>query len=150
MKNSTVALASALVIAGAIVFAWGQAGEVSANDHVNGQEKCRHGERKEGRRAMGEAIASYLGMTTDEFREEIKLGETLASVVTSNGGDLDELKAIMKEVITERIESSDMTDEQKQEKLDGLDERIEEMLTKTKAERGGKPRGPKPSEDQES
>jgi len=92
-----------------------------------------HGKRG----AKAEAIAEVLGLTVEDLRAARQDGQTLAEIA---GDDVDTLIAAMVDAMTERIntavENGRITQEQADEKLAGLEEKVTEKVNAEPGERG--------------
>ncbi len=87
-----------------------------------------------------EAAATYLGLTRDELHDALENGDTLAEVATKQGKSVDGLKQAMIADATEHLNAavSDgrLTEEQKQQILEDLPERIDDIVNGTLPLRG--------------
>jgi hypothetical protein len=108
--------------------------------------------RPEGRRGHkggnGETLAAALGLTTDELREALSDGSTVADVAAAQGVDdqsvIDTLVAEAQTRLQEAVDSEKLTQEEADEKLAGLTERITDSVNNGRPERGeGGQRGPR-------
>ncbi|MFQ5382167.1 MAG: hypothetical protein ACE5EF_11215 [Dehalococcoidia bacterium] len=98
---------------------------------------------KAGRPGFFEAIADLLNTTVDELRTRLQGGESILDVAGDQG---DEVRDLLKERITERInqaaENGRLPQEKADEMLSNLDEHIDDLLNRTEwPERGPKHRG---------
>lgn len=91
-----------------------------------------------------EAAASYLGLTEAELREALHDGQTLAEVATDQGKSVDGLRQAMVAEVTEHLNAADgrLTEEQKQQILEELPERIDALIQGELPPRGLGPGGP--------
>jgi hypothetical protein len=91
----------------------------------------------------GEAVAEILGMTTDELREALQAGTTLAELAEQQGVAIDALVdamlAGMEERLAERVADGTITQEQADERLAEATERVTAHVN---GEGGGMGRGP--------
>jgi hypothetical protein len=101
-----------------------------------------------GDRGMGlDAAATYLGLTADELRTELRSGKSLATIAGEQGTSVDGLKAALLEDATtkldEAVAAGRITEDQKAAMLERLTERIDAMVERTPGERfgGSKPAG---------
>jgi hypothetical protein len=79
-----------------------------------------------------DAAASYLGVTEAELREALRDGQTLADVAAVEGksadGLVDALVADATDRLSEAVEEGRLTEAQKQEMLDSLQERMTDLV----------------------
>ena len=79
-----------------------------------------------------EAAAEYLGMTQAQMREALENGKTLAQVAKDRGKTVDGLvDALMKgaeEKLQDAVEAGRLSEAEKQEMLEGLRDRITDMV----------------------
>lgn len=79
-----------------------------------------------------EAIAEFLGVTTDELRAAKEAGQTLAEVADANGSSADALVDFLVANATERLEekvaSGEITQDEADEKLAEITERVTDMV----------------------
>jgi transposase-like protein len=82
-----------------------------------------------------DAIASYLGITTDELRTELQSGKTLAQIATAHGktaaGLVDALYAEAKTKLDAAVKAGRLTSDQEQKALDGLKTMLTNMVDGT-------------------
>jgi polyhydroxyalkanoate synthesis regulator phasin len=94
----------------------------------------------------GEAAAEALGITTDELRQALRDGATLAEVAALQGVDvqvvIDAMVAEAREHIEQAVEDGRLTREEADEKLAELTERITDVVNNGRPEGEG-PRGPR-------
>lgn len=87
-----------------------------------------------------EVAAEALGITTDELREARGAGQSLADVAVAQGVSVDAvIQAITAEVqthIAERVAEGELTQDEADERLAGLDERIIERVNEAPVEGG--------------
>jgi polyhydroxyalkanoate synthesis regulator phasin len=92
------------------------------------------------------AAATYLGLTADELRERLEGGDTLADVAAAEGKTADGLVQAMVDAaeadIADAVEAGRLTQEQADEILADLPERIEGLVNGELPGPGG-PRGPR-------
>ena len=91
-----------------------------------------------GRRAVRQldinsgTIASELGMTTDELRDELATGSTLSEVITAHGSTVEEIvTALVAEAewkLDEAVANGNLTQEQADQMLANLPERLTQMI----------------------
>jgi hypothetical protein len=93
---------------------------------------AREGCRGPGRGAGMEAAAEALGMTTEELRTALRDGQTIAEIAEANGVDvqvvIDAMVAEAQEHLAEKVAAGEMTQEEADEKLANLEERITERV----------------------
>jgi len=115
-------------------------------------EESENEGRRNGRRGhrgdRGAALAELLGLETDELRDAFQAGSTLAEVAEANGVDrealVDAIVTAKTEKINEKVASGDLDAADAQERLDGLEERVNERIDRVKGERGERgDRGPR-------
>jgi hypothetical protein len=119
---------------------------------------AREGCRGPGRGAGMEAAAEALGMTTEELRTALRDGQTIAEIAEANGVDvqvvIDAMVAEAQEHLAEKVAAGEMTQEEADEKLANLEERITERVNSDEPPRFGPgrpggPRGELPAEEPE-
>lgn len=120
----TVMLAMMALMAGAVV---------SAQDDDTTEDK--RGKPGRGFRGHSEIILDATGLTGIELREALRDGETIAELITANGGDVDSVvTALVEEATTrinEHVEAGRLPQERADEILDGLEENITARLDGT-------------------
>jgi hypothetical protein len=101
-------------------------------------EGAPEGCRGPGRGAGMEAAAEALGMTAEELRTALR-DQTLAQVAEANGVDIqvviDAMVAEAQEHLAEKVAAGEMTQEEADEKLANLEERITERVNSNKPPR---------------
>jgi hypothetical protein len=121
-------------------------------------EGAPEGCRGPGRGAGMEAAAEALGMTADELRTALRDGQTIAEIAEANGVDvqvvIDAMVAEAQEHLAEKVAAGEMTQEEADEKLASLEERITERVNSDEPRRFGPgrpggPRGEVPAEEPE-
>lgn len=99
----------------------------------------RHGHRGH-RGARAEETAGLLGIEVDELRTALQAGDTLAEVAEANGVDPQTIIDAKVDSATERIQAKvdagDITQEEADEKLADLDERVTTRVNEGRPERG--------------
>lgn len=130
-------------------------GIINAQDGGEGDEDGRRGKGRKGHHVL-ETIAEALDVEPEALRTELQEeNATLADIITSNDGDVDEIKALLVTEATERInqavEDGKLTQAEADEKLADLDEYVDELLN-GEFECGGKsgPRGNRPPRNEEA
>ena len=93
-----------------------------------------------------EAAASYLGLTEAELRAELADGKSLADVAEAEGKSVDGLKDVLladaTKKLAEAVADGRLTDAQRDEALERLEERLDDLVERT----GPGPRGgPRPA-----
>jgi hypothetical protein len=82
-----------------------------------------------------EAAASFLGLTEAELRAQLEDGKSLADVAEAEGKSVDGLVDALTAAATERLEQAvedgRLTEAQKEDLLDGLQERITALVNET-------------------
>ena len=90
---------------------------------------------------FGTAAATYLGLTPDELRTQLKDGKTLAQIAAAQSKSLDGLKAAIlagaKERLDQAVAAGKLTAAQEQTMLDRLQEHLDDIVNRT-----GPPRRP--------
>lgn len=100
------------------------------------------GHRGPGRflRGIGEDVQDLLGLTGEEIREELADGSTLADIAESQGVSVSDLvDAMMADVearIAEKVAEGDLTQDEADDKLAELEERLTEGVENGFPERG--------------
>lgn len=106
--------------AGDLGFGFGGPGQGRGHHHVVGFGVTR------------DEIAAFLGIDTAALDEALASGQTLGEVAEANGVSRDELKAFLTEeataAINEAVADGTITQEEADEKLAGLSDRIDEKL----------------------
>jgi hypothetical protein len=100
----------------------------------------RHHQRAERlaavRRGIIESSATAIGIEPAELRDQLRNGESIASVAESHGVTVDDVEAQItsdaEEKLTQAVENGRITEERKQQVLDKLNERLDEILNRTK------------------
>ena len=91
--------------------------------------ELRRGGRGPGRGIDAEAVAEVLGVTTDELRQAKQDGVSLADLAEQQGVPIDDvvdvLVAPLAERLDEKVAAGDITQEEADEKLAEVEERIE-------------------------
>jgi hypothetical protein len=104
----------------------------SGNLPLFGIGRGRPGHPGLGHRAGLDAAASYLGLTESELRSQLAAGRTLAQVARDRGKSVDGLvQAIAtatRERLDEAVESGRLTRARADEILEGLEERITDLV----------------------
>lgn len=99
-----------------------------------------------GNATKGEAAAEALGITTDELREALRDGATIAEVAALQGVDvqsvIDAMVAEAEERLAEAVANERLTQEEADEKLAELTEKITDAVNNGRPEGEG-PRGPR-------
>ena len=101
-----------------------------------------HGEMGRGGPGL-DAAAEALGITADELRTELESGQTIAKVATAKGVDvqtvIDAMVAQFKAHLDEEVASGEHTQEEADQKLADVTERITDSVNNGMPERGGQP-----------
>ncbi len=100
------------------------------------------------RGGLADVVARLTGLSVDDVRERRKAGESLASIAASKGVGESEVVAeaskAVKAKLDAKVSDGDMTAEERAEKLEAIEERIETALRATGELRGpggGKAKG---------
>lgn len=99
--------------------------------NIDGPER---GENGRGRRSGSPLrdIAEELGLEAETVREQRQNGATWAEILTEAGADLDEVTAQLTDQaetrINEALEAGRLTEEEAQERLDNIADRIDDLL----------------------
>ncbi len=156
----------AAAVAGGSILGLGQIGTVSAQvddepdapdtdepaDAPEGEGEGERPGRRGDRGAKFQAIADVLGMETDAVREALRGGSTLADIAAEQGVSVDAVVDVIVDAKTERIQGAvddgRITQEQADERLADLDERVTTRVNEGRPERGEGdgfrgPRGPR-------
>jgi hypothetical protein len=93
-----------------------------------------------------DAAASFLGLSEAELREQLADGKSLAEVAEAEGKSVDGLKSALlaeaKETLDEAVADDRLTDAQRDEALERLEERLDDLVERS----GFGPRGgPRPA-----
>lgn len=101
-----------------------------------------------------DAAAELLGLTEAELRERLEAGDTLAEVARAEGKTVDALVAALvadkEERLAEAVEAGRITQAQADEKLEGAEERIRELVNGEWRGRGHAFRGGPPPAERDS
>lgn len=96
-----------------------------------------------------EAAAEALGMSLDELREALRDGQTLAEVAEARGVDVDvvieAMVSVAEEHLAEKVAAGELTQEEADERLAEIRERVTERVNSDeppRRARPGHPRGP--------
>jgi len=107
----------------------------------------RHRELGFGFRALhagSEAVAKYLGLSTDELRDELMSGKSLADVAKAQNKDVDGLKKVIvdeaKTQLDKAVDDKMLTREQADKMLSELEDHVDDIVDLTPPTR---PRGPR-------
>ncbi len=89
----------------------------------------------------GEQLAEFLGITVEQLKDELtEDGATLASVAEAHGKSRDELKAFIRDEaetrLNEAVTNGKLTQEQADEMLAKLDERLDDLIDREMPEFG--------------
>jgi hypothetical protein len=88
-------------------------------------------------------VAKALGITERQLFSRLRNGRTIAEIAKAEGKSLDDVKAAVKSTVTQRLDDAvkdgDITDAQRDDMLEHLDEHLERL-----GEMGGRPFGPRP------
>jgi len=115
---------------------------VGLQDATDGDPIDAPAEGRRGHRGHGnsEVVAEALGVTTDELHEARQAGQTLADIAAAQGVSVDVvIQAITTDAetrIAEKVAAGELTQEEADERLAGLDERIAEKVNATPGEGG--------------
>jgi len=100
------------------------------------------GQRSNRNRVGSEVLTELLGLSQAEIREAFQDGSTLADLAEAQGvatDDLvDALVAEAEERVNEKLEAGDITQEQADTRLDGIEEKIEAAVTTERPAREGR------------
>lgn len=87
-----------------------------------------------------DAAAGFLGLTAAELRERLAEGDSLAEIAKAEGKSVDGLVAALVAAATARldegVEQGRLTDDQRDQMLESLEERVREGVEATPGERG--------------
>jgi len=118
---------TALVDAGTITAA--QADAVA--QHLAEQAPLRHGRGGHGT-AFGEDVAEVLGLTTEELRDRLGEGQTLAAIAGAEGVDVqavvDAIVAAHQERLDQAVADGDLTQEEADERAAALEEHARDIV----------------------
>ncbi len=106
--------------------------------------RAKHGKGRKG--AKLESVASAIGVSVDDLRSELQSGKTVAQVAEENGVELQSvIDAVVNgksEKLAAAVESGRLTQEEADEKIAGLQEKLTERFNNTRPPRGeGRPEG---------
>lgn len=96
-----------------------------------------------------ETVASELGLTTDEIRAALQSGQTLETIISDNGGDVVAINAALVANATQNVNDAvaegRITQEQADDILSNIGERVENALTQPReaGRPGGRGDGPR-------
>lgn len=119
-------------------------------DAGSAQERGREGYGPRGERRGLETVMAVLDVTLDELRSAREAGTTLAELAEQQGVEVsvlvDALVAVAEGHITEHVANGDLTQEQADERLAAIEERITDRVNGVKPAAGDRPergeRGP--------
>lgn len=101
----------------------------------------RRAARKQARAERKAALAEALGTDVDALTEALQNDQTIADIAEANGADLDAIIAQVVDAKTEkiqaRVESGRLTQDEADEKIAGLEERVTEQVNTARSERDG-------------
>lgn len=144
-KFGAATLATAALLFGSVGVAGAQeADPAGTTNETTETEENKRTDRRSGKKAL---IAEVLDITPEELSEQREAGATLAEIA---GDQVDEVVSALvdnaEERIAARVESGRITQEQADERLADLEERITERVeTGERGERGERgPRGERP------
>ena len=109
---------------------------------VNSTRPARgEGNHRGGREGLGvDAVASVLGMTTEELHTELHAGKSLASIAESKGVAvqkvIDAIVAEVKAHVAEEVASGELTQAEADAKLADVTSKVTEMVNSTRPARG--------------
>ena len=106
----------------------------------------RSGKVAAGERGRMAAVATYLGLTVDQLRDALRDDKSLAQISGEQGKSVDGLKQAIRSDAEQRLSQAvthgRITEAQKQEMLEGLNEHIDELVNRTGPPMRGDCRGP--------
>ena len=122
--------------------------EAQAQEAPTEEERAERRAAREARRAEKVAVLTEaLGVGEDALQAAREAGQSIADVAEANGVPVDDVVAALvahkTEHIQEHVAAGDLTQEEANEKIAGLAERITERVNATPGERGDGPRGPR-------
>jgi hypothetical protein len=101
---------------------------------------ARQGARHAVRQAF-DAAADYLGLSRPELRSRLRAGDSLAEIAEAEGKSVDALKQALRESISARLDRAvadgRITEAQRQELLDRLDEKIDDLVQRSRGHHFG-------------
>ncbi len=104
------------------------------------QTEGRH--RRGHRGVRSEVLSELLGLTQEELREQFAAGNTAAEIAAVQGVELDTIvSALTDEIqakVAAKVEAGDITQEEADEKLEGLEAKITERLNTVPTMRNGR------------
>ena len=114
------------------------------------ENRAERGEGREGRRGgpgafaggvASEALSDLLGLDTQDLRQQLRDGATLADIATAQGVEVqavvDELVAELDERLTNAVENGRIDQAEADEKLADAEARITDRVNNGRPERGG-------------
>jgi len=108
-------------------------GEVDRPGRGDGPRAGNFGDRLPG--GIGEAVMEATGLTLQEIGEQLRAGNSMIDILTAAGVDLDvftaEILADAEARLAERVEAGRITQEQADERLESLTERLNAFLSNT-------------------
>jgi hypothetical protein len=99
-----------------------------------------------GGRGFGlEAAADALGVTEDELRTQLRDGKSIADVAEAEGVDIETVKVAMLEAFRsheqEHVDSGRLTQDQADANIAAFEDRLDDIVTKTRPDRPDAPGG---------
>jgi hypothetical protein len=148
----------ATAIAGGTIFGASQLGGVAnaqvddapTTDEQSSEDRAaRHEARRAHRMAHAEEIATLLGIDVESLHDALRDGSTLAELADFNGVEVDAVVDLLvgshTEHIEQAVENGRITQENADERLSDLEERVTDRVNNGRPERPERPEGQGPA-----
>ncbi len=114
------------------IFGGGPGGFGRPEKHFRHGPGFGHGPRGGALAAGVQELATYLGLTSDELRTQLRSGKSLAEIAKTQGKTIDGLKTAITAAVTKRLDAAvtagKLTAERKQKLLDRLGARLDDVV----------------------
>jgi len=113
---------------------------VGEDGEVDPDRAARRAARQDARQVNRQEIADVLGVNVDDLAEQLQDGATLADIADANGVAVSDVVDVIVQNKTDRIdlavENDRITAEEADEKIAGLEERVQTRVEEGRPERG--------------
>jgi len=104
-------------------------------DSEDTDDEDRRGCAGGGKYLIKEAAAEILGLSEEDLKDALRDGQTLAGIAESQGMSVEDFRAALEENVTaalqEQLNAGEITQEEFDESIDGLDEKLDEIINST-------------------